>query len=529
MGKKKTLEEWKEYTHIYNPHIDVIKELKNSEVLCHCNDCNQNIIKKKQKLHQGCPICKNKQVVKGVNDLNTTAPHIIKYLKNKEDGYLYTKSASKYVIFKCPDCGFEKRLKINTVYSFGFSCPICGDGISAPNKFARALFLQLKNIKNLKFEYESPWTKHKRYDAYFEYKNKKYVVEIDGDQHFTKSEWGSHEKQIKNDKFKDDLAKENEVNIIRIPFLYKDDISKKIECFENNNIINELINNSTVNWDKCISSMGNNIIKEVCEYYSNHKCTPADIGEIFKLSKTSIRNYLKFGNKLNWCNYDKNETYKIGYEKIKNKLSYKIEVRDENLKLINIYDNFRVCVNELNKLYPKLKFTKNGIHDACCYMIPYKNFTFNYVGMTLQKKYDENVDFQKICEFYNTHDVTFSYELKNQFPHIGANRIRKYLVAGEILGVCRYSQKEINELRNDKMMKNSKYSHSNPLIAFDENNNKIGEFYSQSYCVNELNKLYPNKLFNRRTLSSLLEHKNECVYLDFKFIRKEKENVCKSR
>lgn len=190
---------------------------------------------------------------------------MVKYLKDKNDAFKYMKSSSKKILFKCTDCGYEKMLKINNVYNHGFSCPICGDKISKPNKFTRALLLQLP-LENLQFEYSSEWTNKKRYDAYFEYKNKKYVIEVDGDQHFTNSEWSSVEKQQINDKEKNLLAKENNVKIIRIPFLYKYELNDIKHEFEKSVLIGDLISKSNINWNLCIQASVNNILKEVCEY-----------------------------------------------------------------------------------------------------------------------------------------------------------------------------------------------------------------------------------------------------------------------
>lgn len=107
-----------------------------------------------------CPLCSNKIVVKGVNDIATTNPEMIEYLKSEEDAYKYTSQSNKEIDVKCPICGFEKRMPIYSLYNNGFSCDICSDGISYSNKFARELFRQLSN-QYLEYEYEySPdWAK----------------------------------------------------------------------------------------------------------------------------------------------------------------------------------------------------------------------------------------------------------------------------------------------------------------------------------------------------------------------------------
>lgn len=43
----------------------------------------------------GCPVCANKVIIKGINDLWTTHPHIAKLLTNEEDGYNVTFGSAK--------------------------------------------------------------------------------------------------------------------------------------------------------------------------------------------------------------------------------------------------------------------------------------------------------------------------------------------------------------------------------------------------------------------------------------------------
>ena len=75
------------------------------------------------------------------------------------------------------------------------------DGFSYPNKISRQVFTKLP-VQNLKFEYQDTWTDKKIYDVCFEYNNKKYIVEIDGEQHFYDSKWSTAKEEQANDKYK---------------------------------------------------------------------------------------------------------------------------------------------------------------------------------------------------------------------------------------------------------------------------------------------------------------------------------------
>ena len=84
----------------------------------------------------GCSCCNkgNQIVVKGINDIATTNPELIDIFVNINDCYTHIKSSHDYCDFICKSCGNIKRTRIDYVYSSGFSCSKCGDGISYTNK-----------------------------------------------------------------------------------------------------------------------------------------------------------------------------------------------------------------------------------------------------------------------------------------------------------------------------------------------------------------------------------------------------------
>ncbi len=325
----KSLEEWNNIFQSFNSNISIVKELnkekgKRRRMLCHCSICNQNFERCANKFKQHCPICSGKKVVVGINDMATVAPWMIKYLKNTDDGFKYTKSCSHRIIFKCPYCGYEKESKINNIYNFGFSCDICGDGISRANKFARAFLKQLQ-LENLHFEYSDVWTNNKIYDAYFEYNNKKYVLEIDGEQHRKDTEWSTLSFQMENDYIKDLLAIKNNVEIIRIPYEYLQ-YENLINSFKNSKL-NEIEGFDKVDWFKCIENADRNYMIEVCNYYNNITKNIKQISENFKISQTTTREYLNNGNKLGICEYA-NIIYENG---VKRKRNWKDDVLKDSL------------------------------------------------------------------------------------------------------------------------------------------------------------------------------------------------------
>lgn len=297
-----SVEDYNNEVHKYHPEIDVVGIFSDKySISCHCNKCGQIFEKRKDKLQQGCPVCSNQKLVQGVNDMATTAPWMLKYLADKNDGYKYMKASNKKILFRCPDCGNERKINISHVYTYGYTCTFCGDKISKPNKFVRNLLPYLP-VENVIYEYISFWTDGRKYDAYFEYNGNKYVVEMDGDQHRENSEWGDAQTQKANDIYKNELAKNNGVNMIRID-CYRYDYQAIIKQFEQSSI-SELIKQSNVDWNKIIENVESNLFHKVCEFYnSNPTLKTSQIAKEFNISRHTVYRYLVQGNLINLCDY----------------------------------------------------------------------------------------------------------------------------------------------------------------------------------------------------------------------------------
>ena len=109
-------------------------------------DCSMDdfwINEEKLKSGQGCSCCAGVKVIKGINDISTTDPWMIKYFVNIEDAYTHTRTSSLKVLMKCPICGKTKMLEPSHLLLQGFACPRCGDGISYPEKVLISILDQL--------------------------------------------------------------------------------------------------------------------------------------------------------------------------------------------------------------------------------------------------------------------------------------------------------------------------------------------------------------------------------------------------
>ena len=175
---------------------------------------------------QYCPCCLNRRVLIGYNDLWTTNPEIARLLQDPNVGYEHTYGSKHETYFICPFCGNKILKTIKEVYYRGLACQRCGDSISYPNKFIRAILSQL-DIENVEYEYSPPWLRPYLFDNYCEINSLKVAIEADGGVGHGNKVFGSNEIDtagINRDKIKDAMAYEHDINVIRIDCNYNDNI-----------------------------------------------------------------------------------------------------------------------------------------------------------------------------------------------------------------------------------------------------------------------------------------------------------------
>lgn len=353
----------------------------------HCNKCGAELWKEESRLlrRQGCSCCNGKTVVEGINDISTTNPELVKYFVNIDDAYKYSNGNGNKILIKCPYCGFQKEIRICTLVRHGFSCPRCGDGVSYPNKLMFNLLEQL-NVEFIN-EYSPYWIKPKRYDFYIPSKN--LIIEMDGGFHNSDNDMsGQTAEQSKEiDNYKDKLAEEHDLKVIRIDCDYK---HKNKFNYIMNNIINSKLNKifdlKNINWNKVVQYTEKNLVKEVCDYWclhndiNNEELTTTDLAKIFNINNENIRNYLKQGTKLGWCNYNT----KIG----KTYSNYKVaKSREKNIEVFTKYNEISLGIFSSGKYLEcnsiklfGVKFDASQISAVCNgKRKTHKGYTFKYV------------------------------------------------------------------------------------------------------------------------------------------------------
>ena len=336
-----------------------------SPIQCECKKCKGKWERTPSELltNKGCPICSGRKVVKGINDVATTHPHLVKYFTNIEESYLYTSNSNQIIETKCPYCNHTKNMRVADLTHREYSCHICGDnGCSYPNRFSYA-FLNLLPINNWIKEYSPSWISPKRYDNYFEYKGNKYILEMDGAFHYKDSFTKFKEVQAV-DRYKDEIALKHGIETIRIeclkssPFYIRDNIL--------NSKIAEIFDLSEYNWNECFLNAqikSHKIIWDYCNENSN--IAIKDIANYFNCSVDRIRRIIKCGNEMGTCFY-------------KTKIShYCINVFIENKK-IHTFSSLTNCERTIKMLY-NVPITRTKIIDVCeGKLSSYKGFTFKY-------------------------------------------------------------------------------------------------------------------------------------------------------
>lgn len=311
-----------------------------------------------------CPVCTHQKVLTGFNDIATTSPWVMKYLYDKNDGYNYSNKSNKYIKVKCPFCGNERTMRIAELCTKGFSCSICSDGISYPNKFAHELFFQLKEqYEYYEFEYSPEWANGYRYDNYILLKNgKKIIVEMDGGYHY-KNNFEN------NDLIKDTLSKEHDIDIIRINCNYPKS-ENRYEFIKENVVLklHSLFDLSNINWDKCNSkALSNKMHSAILSYNTDKDFDIEQCAKSLNLATTTIKTYLKTGNDMGLCDYQTLfDTERIGNTK-------PICTIDSNGNIVSLNKSVKELCED-NSLNEKV------VRDVCCgFKKRYKGYTFRYV------------------------------------------------------------------------------------------------------------------------------------------------------
>ena len=202
---------------------------------------------------RGCGCCNGSIIVSGINDIATLLPEYIKYFpEGYEEAKKYGIGSDQYIYLLCPRCGKLSKEKIQIDYMIRKSsvkCDCC-KGISYPERFMECFLKQL-NL-NVAIQYKPQWSEGKIYDFYFEFSDKKYIIETHGEQHYRDNGiwYRSLKEEQENDKYKMELALRNGID----EYIIIDCRKSNLNWIKNNILDSSLVNIfklDDIDWELC--------------------------------------------------------------------------------------------------------------------------------------------------------------------------------------------------------------------------------------------------------------------------------------
>jgi len=246
----------------------------------------------------GCNKCAGR-FVDNTNSLFVTRPDLVKYFKNPEDAHALLAGSNKRIVMVCPHCGHEKNGIVNMLSRHGFTCPVCSDGVSMPEK----IIYNILEYLNIDFQPQKmfTWSGKKRYDFYIPSLN--IIIEVHGKQHYENVEIfeDSLEYTTNNDATKKNMALENNIsNYIILNFsntnyeIIEKEIFDNLYMFE---VTSEIIKDS-------IRKSQHSRVVECWRIYNSGVKDTNEISKMLKMSRAVIIKYLKLGARVGAVEYD---------------------------------------------------------------------------------------------------------------------------------------------------------------------------------------------------------------------------------
>lgn len=249
--------------------------------------------------NRGCPYCNHLLLDKEENSLFVIRPDLLKYFKNPEEAKTISPRSMKKVELICPNCGHIKEMTVDNLSTKGFSCKYCKtDGISYPNKFLRGLLKQLNTVWDIEVSYD--WSKKYKYDGMIEINDKKYLIEMQGLQHYKNTSFCNFEHQKKRDVEKRQLALNNNFVFIEIDCKISDFNYIRQNILQSE--LSQIIDFSVVNWNLVYEEIGSNYVKQASDLF-NQGFKIIEISKKLNLNRHTIRKYLLDASAIGWCQY----------------------------------------------------------------------------------------------------------------------------------------------------------------------------------------------------------------------------------
>lgn len=330
-----------------------------------------------------CPLCINKVAVKGINDVATTHPHLVKYFVNIEDAYTHTYGSEDNILTICPYCGeIRDDVSVKSLTKYNYKCPRCGNNTPFTE---RIMFSLLKYLVSNDFEREfnPKWNGLglKRYDFYVPKYN--LIIEMHGRQHyddkcFERMNKKDFQYEVENDKLKKQIAIYN--GIKKENYIVIDCRESDFDFIKGNIVksrLNDLFNLSSVDWNIIKNNSIKNRLSQIVDLWNDGK-TVRYIKEYFKTSSNPILEDLKLANELGLCDYsiDKSRSRSSKESSLKHRAK-QIEIFKNGISL-GIFESAKDLERQSLELFGT-KLSNGNISVVCNGKRDnYKGYTFAY-------------------------------------------------------------------------------------------------------------------------------------------------------
>ena len=295
-----------------------------TKILHRCNNCNNEWETTPSYLlskhYNGCPCCCEHPNIIGPAPLYKNSiwasehKDFFSYYLTEEQMQNFMPHSNRKIIVSCPSCKTTKQISPCQMLHRGFSCK-CKNNQSYPNKFLYNLLEQL-HIDYIP-EKTFVWSNKKIYDIYIP--SLQCIIENHGEQHYKDnsiSRQGLKQEQ-KNDKYKYHMAINNNIKHYITIDCRKSEYKWMQKSIINSKLLDVLeVNIDEINWKKCHEfalSMENHKIIELL----NNGVSIKDVMNSFKISRSTINNYLKNGSDIGLCLYP---YQKLRMENLKNQI-----------------------------------------------------------------------------------------------------------------------------------------------------------------------------------------------------------------
>lgn len=347
-----------------------------------------------------CPYCSNKFTSPYINDCYTTRKDLLKYFIDEKDSIGMPVSDRKMMLYKCPNCGSTRLNTLANIDYFGFSCYECGDGISYPEKMMKKI-LEYLNI-NFYIHKQFDWCVYhldnsKHYGIYdFFIDNMNLIIEMDGVFHTTNNHLNRKPKEyaIQIDNIKDNLAKENGYCVIRIDCNYKGTLNR-FKYIKQNVIksLHNIFNLENIDWNRLEKELetSSSFLIDSCDLWNNGYDV-SQIAEKLNLDRSTIINYLKKGNELQLCNYNKESSLERKSIKARQRFyKYIKAVQKDDLKVIGVFYNTDNFITNIRNIYG-IDLSRRSIQHVLNTTHSTKNILFQTITQEEYNKYKNQSD-----------------------------------------------------------------------------------------------------------------------------------------